>query len=335
MQQFSAETQKLIERIGRGKTHLKLTIGTLTNGETNFRMFGAGGAEVPYESHVYEIGSMTKTFVGLMLAKNVHEGKMSLDDPISKYVDGLDADKYYPTLLRLATHTAGYGRIPITRRNIAKFIFNDIFKGSMNGGKLPPFNMSLERMTKLLRETPIADKDYPWQYSNFGIGVIGHAIGAVSGKSYWDAMADFLQNELGLTQTFTGAAPHKILQGYDRKNRDIGNWEWNDDYISPAGDLRSTAADILTYASLNMNEEKPYFAMAHKKYVPQSKRWNQGLGWLQDANDHNIIYGMGGTGAFSAFLAIDKQKKVACTILSNYLLLTSLLAFGKSVLGDL
>jgi len=332
MQQFSTETQSLIKKFCKGKTHMKLTIGTLVNDETNFKMFGADG-EMPYETYGYEIGSMTKTFVGALLAKYINEGKMSLDDPISKYVDGLDAAKYYPTLKRLVTHTAGYGGIPITRWDIAKFIFNDIFKGSMNGGKLP-FNMDLERMSKLLRETTIEDKDYPWKYSNFGIGVLGYAIGVVSGKGYWDTMNDFLQNELGLMQTFTGNSSNKILQGYDRKNRNIGNWEWGNDYTAPAGDLLSTATDILSYGRMNMNEEKPYMEMTHKKYADLSKEFEQGIGWLQDVNNHNVIYGMGGTGAFYSFLGIDKKKKVACTLLSNYLIDLKH-TIGKSILKDL
>ena len=330
MQHFSIETQSLIKKICKGKTHMKLTIGTLANGETNFSLFGANGEELPYENHGYEIGSMTKTFVGIMLAKYIHEGKMSLDDPISKYIDGLDASKYYPTLKRLVTHTSGYGGFP-TSWDRAKTVLQYIFKGSANGGKLP-FDMNLEQMTEMLRESAVEDKDYPWKYSNFGIGVLGYAIGVVSGKGYWDTMNDFCKNELGLTQTVTGNSPNKILSGYDRKNRNIGNWVWGNDFYAPAGDLHSTAADILTYARINMNEEMPYLAMAHKKYTDLSKEYDQGLGWLQDANDHNIIYGMGGTGAFSSFLAVDKQKKVACTFFSNYLLVDGLLTFGKSIL---
>jgi CubicO group peptidase (beta-lactamase class C family) len=94
MQQFSTETQTLIKKFCKGKTHIKLAIGTLANAETNFSVFGANGAELPYENYTYEIGSMTKNFMGLLLAKYIHEGKMSLDDSISKYVDGLDSSKY-------------------------------------------------------------------------------------------------------------------------------------------------------------------------------------------------------------------------------------------------
>lgn len=333
MQAFSTETQSFIEKICKGKTHIKLSIGTLVDGETNFHLFTANGKELPYENHGYEIGSMTKTFVGLLLAKYIHEGKMSLDDPISKYIDGLNSTRYSPTLRRLVTHTSGLGGFP-TRWEKSKTVLQYIFKGSANDGKLP-FDMNLEQMTALLRESAVQDKDYPWKYSNLGIGALGYAIGVVSGKGYWDTMNDFCKNELGLTQTVTGNSPNQILNGYDRKNRNIGNWVWGDDFYAPAGDLHATAADILTYARINMNEEKPYLAMAHKKYADLSKEYDQGLGWLQDASDHNIIYGMGGTGAFSSFLVVDKQKKVACTFLSNYLIVEGLLDFGKSILNDL
>ena len=338
MRQFSTETQSLIKKICEGKTHVKLTVGTLANGETDLKTFGAGG-ETPYENHGYEIGSITKTFVGILLAKQIHEGRMSLDDPISKYVDGLDPSKYYPTLKRLATHTSGYGNIP-TGWEKARFTLDMIFKGSGNGGKIP-FSVDLEKMTKMLREASLQDKDYPWKYSNLGVGALGYAIGVVSGKGYWDTMNDFLRNELGMTQTSTGNGTQKVLQGYDNYNRNIGNWEWGNDYIAPAGDLRSTAADMLVYARINMNEEKPYLAMAHKKHAGLSKGYDQGLGWLQDANNHNVIYGMGGTGAFFCFLGIDKQKKVACTFLANYALSIRqaagnyILRLGNSILNNL
>jgi hypothetical protein len=133
-------------------------------------------------------------------------------------------------------------------------------------------------------------------------------------------MNDFVKNELGLPQTFTGNSPKKILPGYDSYNRNVGNWEWGNDYLAPAGDLLSTAEDMITYARINMNEEKPYLAMAHKKYANLSKEYDQGIGWLQDANNHNVICGMGGTSAFFSFLGIDKQKKTACTFMVNYAL---------------
>ena len=113
MHKLSQELLTLIEKECKGRKHLKLTIGTLINGEKNIQVFNETG-EIPNEDHTYEIGSITKTFTGTLLAKYVYEEKMSLEDSISKYVDGLDGNAYYPTIKRLATHTSGYGYYPFT-----------------------------------------------------------------------------------------------------------------------------------------------------------------------------------------------------------------------------
>jgi len=107
MFEISSEIQSLIKKTCKGKKHIKLTIGYVLDGEKTVKVFNENG-EIKNESYIYEIASITKTFTASLLAKYIHENKMSLDDSIQKYFVGLDADKYYPTLKRLATHTAGY-----------------------------------------------------------------------------------------------------------------------------------------------------------------------------------------------------------------------------------
>jgi len=103
----------MINKSCKDKTNIKLTVGTLdADDNKEIRVFDQSG-EVQNENYIYEIGSITKTFTCSLFAKYIYEQKMSLDDPVSKYVDGLDDGKYYPTLKRLATHTAGYARIHI------------------------------------------------------------------------------------------------------------------------------------------------------------------------------------------------------------------------------
>ena len=43
-----------------------------------------------------------------------------------------------------------------------------------------------------------------------------------------------------------------------------------------------------------------------------------GLGWLLLKKNNNVIWHVGGTGCFSSFLGIDKEKKVATVVLANY-----------------
>lgn len=148
MHKLGPEFQTFIEKACKGKNHIKLTVASLVNGEKTVQAFGANG-EIPNENDTYEIGSITKTFTTSLLAKYVHEGKMALDDPISKYVEGLD-DAYYPTLRRLASHTAGYGALPARIGFGIKMLLLTALTGSRNGGVMPDcLKIDEVRMKKL------------------------------------------------------------------------------------------------------------------------------------------------------------------------------------------
>jgi len=323
--------QALIEKSSKGKAHIKLTVGTLVNGEKTIQTFGATG-EMPNENYTYEIGSITKTFTTSLLAKYIHEGKMSLDDPISKYIDDLGTG-YYPTLKRLATHTAGYEYLPASLWDGFKLLILPSLAGSRNGGVIPDFfQIDEEKMKKLLLENKKEDKDYPWAYSNFGMGLVGYAIGVASGRGYLDTMDDFLTRELEMPNSYTGINPDKNLRGYSKKNRDLGNWDLAKSLIAGTGCISSTAEDMLTYARKHINEELAYLALTHQKHT-SAKRFDSGLAWILSKDNNQVIMHNGGTGGFNSILVIDKQQKSAYIVLSNYLF--SMGKFIQAILEDL
>jgi len=312
---MDGKTFGLIGRACKGRKHIKLTVGTLdANGTQTINVFGENG-EIQNENYIYEIGSITKTFTCSLLAKYIYEQKMSLDDPISKYVDGLGTGKYYPTLKRLATHTSGYPTyFPFSKWEYAKLIYRQLFGGKNQG--VFPFQMDLERMTQLALGRELQDKNYPWQYSNFGMALLGYAISVAAGQDYWSLMNDFLSDELGLKHSYTGTANDKNLRGYSKKNKDIGNWVWGKDLTAPAGDISSTAQDLLEYAHIHLYEEKPYLALGHQKHIV-SKKLDMGLGWILKKENNNVLWHNGGTGAFRTHLAIDKERRLAVVTLVN------------------
>ncbi|MBY0123798.1 serine hydrolase [Bacillus sp. S/N-304-OC-R1] len=318
MFEISDETLQLIKNACRGKKHLKLTVGYLIDNNSVIKIYNENGELHSSQTYHYEIGSITKTFTSSLLSKYVSENKVSLNDSIQKYVEGLKKDEYYPTLLRLATHSSGYSQtLPLNNREYLSIIL-----GLMIGGgdlsKTNPLQMDLNKMKMLIEKSKVKDKDYSWKYSNFGMSLIGDVLGSVSGRGYWDTMNEFLQNELGLKDTYLGTSNNN-LPGYDRKNNDCGNWKWDkDNLLSPAGAISSTADDLLKYAKINMDEDKPYLSLCHKKHGNGDKKHDMGLGWqLLKKNNHVIFHG-GGTGCFSSFLGIDKEKKVASVVLANY-----------------
>lgn len=90
-----------------------------------------------------------------------------------------------------------------------------------------------EVMMKILRDTHLKDQQYKFVYSNFGMSVPGYIVGQVSGRGFWDAMEDYVRNDLGLKHTFLG---NTDMTGYDRKENPCRCWQWEkEDIIAPAG----------------------------------------------------------------------------------------------------
>jgi len=284
------------------------------DGKNAIHIFDETG-ETSNESYVYPIGSVTKTFVASLLAKFVHEGKMSLDDSISKYISGLDSGRYYPTLKRLAAHTSGYA----TRlgANAIMKIFVDEVKESFGiGGGYNPYNLSVEEMIRIVRKNLVADKDYKWNYSNFNYALLGYAIGVASGQGYWKTMDDFLLNDLGMSNSYTGIRQGNI-PAYNWNNKNVGHWFETKDFAAPCGDISATAEDLLTYAKLNMNEEPPYLALCHQKYT-ESKTYDMGLAWHMIKGNNSMIFHTGQTSTPLTWLMISKEYKCAYVVLLNY-----------------
>jgi len=315
---LSEKANKMIKNATKGKDHIKVTVGILHEGETSFKLFDSKG-EIPYVSYLYEMGSIGKTLTTSLLAKYVSTGQMNLETSVAKYIPELEDDKYYPTLKRLATHTAGYStRYPMSRREIFKIISQQIRRKPVNASHY--LTMDREKMIRLAKEINIQDKDYKWQYSNFGIALLGAAVSNVAGKSFWDLMTDFLCQDLGLKDSFLGIDNRdNLLIGYDMKNRDMGNWNANaDEYVVAAGaSMISNAEDLLEFARLNIAETPDYLSLCHVRYDMNSKHSDMGLGWWIDKKNPNIYYHGGNTAGFASMLAFDKKKKSAVVILTN------------------
>lgn len=106
--------QSLGETYMKDKRAVGLSIGVYINGTNYFYNYGTiekGKTQKPTQNTVYEIGSVTKVFVSLILANAVIEKKVKLDDDIRKYLDGnypnLEYKKKPITLLHLSNTTSG------------------------------------------------------------------------------------------------------------------------------------------------------------------------------------------------------------------------------------
>ena len=315
---LSENATKLLKSATKEKECIKFTVGILHEGETSFKLFDSE-KEIPYTSYLYEMGSIGKTFTTSLLAKYVQDSQMNLDDSVAKYIPELGDDKYYPTLKRLATHTAGYPtRYPMSKGDMFGLIWKQIRKKPFN--LLEYLSMDKEKMIRLAKESKVQDKDYKWTYSNFGMSLLGCAISNVAGKSFWDLMTDYFSQDLKLENTFLGIDNRdNLLIGYDLKNRDVGNCNADaNEFIIPAGaSMISNAEDLLEFARLNIEENPDHLKLCHIRYDMNSKHSDMGLGWWIDMKNPNVYYHGGNTAGFASMLAFDKKKKSAVVLLTN------------------
>lgn len=283
-----------------------ISVGIIKDGIVSVAVYGENGKKLPQKQHVYEIGSITKTFTASLVYKGVLDGLIHLDDSIDIYLS-LPEDRDYPTVEELLTHTSGYKNYYFEPEMISNFLNR---RNSFYG-------ISKETVLERAATVNIEGENHDFHYSNFGFAVLGLVLESVYGRDYQTLMNDFIENDLGLTDT-------KISDGAG----DLGNyWDWEpgDAYLS-AGALTSNIEDMLTYAELQMRKDECWTG-CHEERKPISKGSKVlesmeirmdgiGLAWILD-KENNIFWHNGGTGNFNSYLGFDPTTNTAVVVLSN------------------
>jgi len=298
----------MIETYTTDKSDVKLTIGVFKSDKSNYKLFGANSKELAPFEYEYEIGSISKTFTTSLLCKSIADGLVSLEDPISKYLP-LDSDSFYPTILSLATHSSGYGEYPYDPLTLSEdkleIINNTFYQKKLN------IYQGINRADILnnLKKHLLKDKSYGWEYSNFGIAVIGTVLSEVHDTSFKLLAENFIKYDLGLTKTRLG-------NGTGNMN---SYWTWNeDDIYYAAGGFVSTVTDMIKYGQMHLNDSPDYLALSHKTYKTfKEDGLSMGLGWIIDP-EKGYIWHNGGTSSYTSFLGLDKDHGTVVVILSNY-----------------
>ena len=253
----------------------------------------------------YEIGSITKTFTAMLVSKAIKEGKVNLDDSISNYLE-LE-NRYYPTIKRIITHTSGLKPYYLSFQKIKNYFVggNDFY------------NISKEQLLEELNKTKLEDKDYNFNYSNFGVSTLGLVLEKVYDKNYNELLEELLkQLDMNNTTIATGTGN---LSGY---------WKWNenDGYI-PAGAIISNIQDMSKYLETLITSDEDYVIRmqeALKEVNAKNDIYSMfdvnvdsvGMTWMID-NKNNIIWHNGSTTNFNSYIGFNREKKVGVVILSN------------------
>jgi CubicO group peptidase (beta-lactamase class C family) len=288
-----------------------ISIGVLSQNRQSIYNYGeASQAKLPSSSTIYEIGSITKTMTGLLLAKATLDKKVSLDEDIRKYLPGtfpnLEFEGRAVTLRDLATHTSGLPANPPGIPDDAKAVAYAQY--------------SHEKLLTDLASIRLTRRPgSQFAYSNMGGGLCGFIIGRLYGQSYETILKNGVFAPLKMRQSgvnLTHAMDLNYAKPFDALGKPTDRWTVNG--IEGAGAVRSSMEDMMKFARFNLNERNPAVLLSHST---QSRGTYPriGLFWLTESSrlGGKYIGHEGGTGGFTSHILVMPEKQIAVVVMMN------------------
>jgi CubicO group peptidase (beta-lactamase class C family) len=278
------------------------------------RGYGVADVElnVPATEHtVYQWASVSKQFTAAAIVLLAEDGKLKLNDLVSRYYTNAPAVWSNVTVRHLLTHTSGiksYTSLPGFFRTLRK-------------------DYAPEELLDLVRNEPF---DFApgerWSYNNTGYFVLGLIIENVSGKSYGDFVEERIFGPLGMK---TARLNHQFeiipnrATGYAIRS----NVVLRSEFVSPsqpyaAGALMGTVLDLAKWDAA-LYTDKPFSASTREQmWTPvklnDGKTHPYGFGWmLGELRGHPFVAHGGGIHGFSTYIARFVEDKLTVIVLMN------------------
>lgn len=253
----------------------------------------------------YRIGSVTKQFTAACILLLEEQGKLSVDDKLSKYISD------YPkgdsiTIHMLLTHTSGIKNYTDLPEFWPKAI-------------LP---LSTDSMIALFKNKPLDfSPGNNWNYSNSGFYLLGVIVEKVSGKKFSNYLLENILKKLGLKNTGMDQLDSILAfraKGYSKN--ELGSWQ-QAMYISmeapySAGAMFSTVEDLYQWTKALHNYKVLSPASTKKMMTPYRNNYGYGIG-IDSVKQHKRVSHNGGIPGFVTHLAYYPTDDVYVIVFSN------------------
>jgi len=260
----------------------------------------------------FEIGSVSKQFAAAGLLKLVEAGKVSLDDPLSKYVKDYPNGEHI-TVRQLLNHTSGvksytgisgYMMGPLIQRDLTTAQLIDVFKNE-------PVDFA---------------PGTAFSYNNSGYVLVGAVIEAASGQPWYRYLEQALFKPLGLTHTGYGADPaiaRQQVHGYSNETGQAAPArQLSMTQPHAAGALVSTVDDLLKW-NRALHEGKVLKTASYQQMItPEGKaaeggtHYGYGIGRATLRGHDQLAHG-GGIFGFSSYLTYLPDDDLSIVMLQN------------------
>jgi CubicO group peptidase (beta-lactamase class C family) len=275
--------------------------------------FGLANVElqVPVKPEtVFQSGSVGKQFTATAVMMLIEEGKVGLDDPLTKYFADAPVTWKEVTVRELLSHTAGFGDYP------EKFDFRK--------------DWTEDEELKLVEGIPLA---YPpgtkWEYSNLGFLTLGILIHHVTGEFYGDFLQERIFHPLDMQTTRiiseADIVPNRAA-GYRLVKSELKNQEWVAPMVNTTADgsLYFSILDLAKWDAALYTEKLLKRSSLDQMWTPaklkngQPNKDGYGFGWfIEERHGHRVISHDGAWQGFKSAIARYVNDQLTVVVLAN------------------
>lgn len=319
----ATETQDPVERMVAEETaklmkspSYKAVSGVIyLKGKAHYFNYGKlSNEQKPNSNTIYEIGSITKTYTGLLLSQAVHDHKINLDDDVRKYLDGkypnlVLADGQPITIRHLITHTSG---LPLVMncdehsQNVTaqiacfeKFRKEDFFNA-----------------LKTVKPANNSGKNY--QYSGVGIQLVGYLLEEAYQMTHQQLLQKYIFSRSKEKQTFLKLHPEgkpNISIGRTSEGKTVPIINGFYDY---SGGMKASSASMLSYITMYLESKDPVVKQTMDR-IDGDAQYGRAYAWNTFAYDtpKKMLYHNGGSFGHSSWIALYPNQKVGIFLVTN------------------
>ncbi|HEY8959194.1 serine hydrolase domain-containing protein [Chitinophaga sp.] len=289
-------------------------VGVYTGGQTYIYRYSK--STLPDINTPYEIGSISKTFTGYLLAKAVVNKKVKLDDDIRFYLNGDYPNLQYKgraiQLKHLITHLSGLPFLLPDSRDLFQQP-EDSIPGIINAQQQ---DYSTAAFLNDLHQVQLDTvPGYHFKYSNAGAQLLGIILERIYGMSYAELVRKFITRPQHMKHT-TALLPDNAAKGYNQRGRIM---PYNPPMMAAAGGIYSSVDDMLQYIRLHADETDPSAKLTHQPAWGDINNFAIGLNWQMNKTSNGLrrIWQSGGTFGFASYCVVYPERNTGIVILTN------------------
>lgn len=301
-----------------------ISIGILNKGEKAFYNYGTTQLEkpeLPTNRTLYEIGSITKTFMGTLLAQAVKDHKLKMNDDIRMYLSGSYPNLEFKgtpiRLYQLVSHISG---LPFFMPDSSTLFKNPNYDSLPFVISRIQQNYSKQQFLEDLHKVKLDTvPGFKFHYSNAGAQLLKYILEQVYSKPIDKILEVNIYRPLGMGNTnvvFAKNNTRLLAKGYNEKGMLM---PYNPPMLDAAGGIYSNVTDMLYYLKFHLNELDEVVTLSHMVTTGKINDYAVGLNWQMklNSNKKKMIWQSGGTFGFSSYCVIYPELNIGIVLLTN------------------